>query len=150
MSKLKSIAPLLILGVFAVGAAAIWIPRSESSAHATGTPTLNELDARLSSGSKRLSDLIEITNARPVFHASRRPVSAPVAPKAPEPVLSLLGVIADDDGETLAFVKLSSNGALYRIGEGETVGRWRVVEIGIEEISVSKDGDSPYTLRIGD
>ena len=149
MSKLRLLAPLLILGVFVLAAAALWIPRGESTATAS-TPMLKELDERLSSGSERLSDLIEITNTRPVFHATRRPVATPEAPKAPEPVLSLLGVIAENDAETLAFVKLSTTGALYRIGKGETVGRWRILDIGTEEISVSKDGKSPYTLRIGD
>ena len=149
MSKLKSLAPFLILGVFLIAAAALWVPRSEATASASA-PVLKELDERLSSGSARMSDLITVTNERPVFHASRRPVAAPEAPKTPEPVLSLLGVIAEDNAETLAFVKLSTTGALYRIGKGETVGRWRIVDIGTEQISVSKDGNAPYTLRIGD
>ena len=149
MSKLKAFLPILILGVFAAAAAAVWIPRGGAVATAA-TPPLKELDARLSSGSERLSDLIAVTNERPVFHASRRPVATPEAPKAPEPVLSLLGVIAEDNAEPRAFVKLSSDGALYRIAKGETVGRWRIIDIGTEQISVSKDGKTPYTLRIGD
>ncbi|MEP5199672.1 MAG: hypothetical protein ABJQ66_09650 [Paracoccaceae bacterium] len=149
MSKIKAFLPLLILGVFILAAAALWIPRGGATATAS-TPELKELDERLSSGSERLSDLIEVTNARPVFHATRRPVATPEAPKAPEPVLSLLGVIAEDNAAPLAFVKLSTTGALYRIGKGETIGRWRILDIGTEQISVSKDGNSPYTLRIGD
>ncbi|MEP2263045.1 MAG: hypothetical protein ABJI00_16650, partial [Paracoccaceae bacterium] len=88
MSKIKAFLPLLILGVFILAAAALWIPRGGATATAS-TPELKELDERLSSGSERLSDLIEVTNARPVFHATRRPVATPEAPKAPEPVLSL-------------------------------------------------------------
>lgn len=149
MSNLKPLLSLLIFGAFLLAAAALWIPRGQATATAT-PPALKELDARLSSGSERLSDLIEITNARPVFHASRRPVAAPEAPKAPEPVLSLLGVIAEDNADPLAFVKLSTTGALYRIGKGETVGRWRIIDIGTEQISVSKDGKTPYVLSIGD
>lgn len=149
MNKLKPIVPVLILAVFVIAAAALWIPRGGTTAFAAA-PVLKELDERLSSGSERMSDLIAVTNERPVFHASRRPVAAPEAPKTPEPVLSLLGVIAEDNAETLAFVKLSTTGALYRIGKGETVGRWRIVDIGTEQISVSKDGKTPYTLRIGD
>ena len=148
IDKLRPLVPLLMLGGFELAAAALWLPRGSTTSVASA-PALKELDARLSSGSARLSDLIEVTNERPVFHASRRPVAAPEAPKAPEPVLSLLGIIAEDNSDTLAFVKVSSTGTLYRIGAGETVGRWRVLEIGTEEITVSKDGADPYTLRIG-
>lgn len=147
--KLRLFVPVLIVGASIAASAALWIP-AEDTANVTPTPALKELDERLSSGSARLSELIAVTNERPVFHASRRPVATPEAPKAPEPVLALLGVIAEDNGETLAFVKLSSNGALYRIGKGETVGRWRVTDIGTDQISVSKDGNAPYVLRIGD
>ncbi|MGR3511115.1 MAG: hypothetical protein ACU0GG_00010 [Paracoccaceae bacterium] len=143
----RAFAPALILGLAILASAAVWWPRggSETTVRA---PALKELNARLSSGSERLAGLIEVTNDRPVFHASRRPIAAAEAPKAPEPVLSLLGIIAEDNGETLAFVKVS-NGALYRLGKGETVGRWRILEIGTESISVSKDGQEPYTLTIG-
>ncbi len=148
IDKLRSILPLLILGFFGLAAAAVWMPRSVDSS-VTAAPALKELDERLSSGSQRLSDLIEVTNDRPVFHASRRPVATPEAPKAPEPVLQLLGIIAEDNADTLAFVKVSTDGTLYRIGEGETVGRWRILEVGTDAITVSKDGNAPYTLRIG-
>ncbi|MEM6386423.1 MAG: hypothetical protein AAF718_09330 [Pseudomonadota bacterium] len=148
IQKARSHLPLLIFGGFALVAALLWMPRGSSDAVAEA-PALKELEARLSSGSQRLADLIEVTNERPVFHASRRPIATPEAPKAPEPELSLLGVIAEDNGETLAFVKVSTTGALFRIGKGETVGRWRILEIGTEAISVSKDGQAPYTLRIG-
>lgn len=147
IDKLRPFAPVLIMAVSVLAAAALWLPRGGSDA-ATSAPAPKELSTRLSSGSERLAGLIEVTNARPVFHASRRPIAAPEAPKAPEPVLSLLGIIAEDNGETLAFVKVS-NGSLYRIGKGETVGRWRILEIGTETISVSKDGQPPYTLSIG-
>ena len=147
MDKLRSHAPVLILGVSVLAAAALWLPRGAADTKAAA-PALQSLDTRLAEGNARLSSLIEVTNDRPVFHATRRPVAAPEAQKALEPVLSLLGIIAEDNGETLAFVKVS-NGALYRIGRGESVGRWRVLEIGTETISVSKDGGAPYTLRIG-
>lgn len=148
ISQLRPLLPTLIIGAFVLAAAALWLPRG-GTATVAAAPELKELDARLSSGSERLANLIEVTNERPVFHASRRPVAAPEAPKAPEAMLSLLGIIAEDNGETLAFVKVSTTGALYRIGKGETVGRWRILEIGTESISVSKDGQAPYTLSIG-
>lgn len=147
IDKLRPLAPVLILGLSILASAALWLPRGEPDL-TTKTPALRELDTRLASGSERLASLVEVTNARPVFHASRRPITAPEAQTAPEPVLSLLGIIAEDNGETLAFVKVS-NGALYRIGKGETVGHWRILDIGTEAISVSKDGQAPYTLRIG-
>jgi len=147
LSKLNAIAPAVILLGFAGASVVISMPRSDIETQ-RAAPELRELDERVSHGSARLSALIAVTNERPVFHASRRPIAAPEAPKAPEPVLSLLGVISEDDGKTLAFVKLSTNGALYRIGAGETVGRWRILEIGTDQITVSKDGDEPYTLRI--
>lgn len=149
MDKLQSLLPLAIIACFVLAAVALWVPRGGAEV-ITSAPSLQVLDQRLSSGSERLSGLIEVTNARPLFHSTRRPVAAPEAPKAPEPVLSLLGVISEDNGDTLAFVKVSTTGALYRIGAGETVGRWRILEIGTEVIKVSKDGQEPYTLRIGD
>ena len=148
IDKMRSLLPVFILGTFILAAAAIWAPRGSESTTAS-SPTLKELDERLSSGSARLSGLIEVTNERPVFHASRRPVAAPETPKAPEPVLQLLGIIAEDNVETLAFVKVSTDSTLYRVGEGETVGRWRVLDVGTDAITVSKDGDTPFTLRIG-
>lgn len=148
IDKLRPLVPVLILAGFALAAAAVWLPRGAAKT-VINAPSFQELDARLSSGSARLSDLIAVTNERPVFHTTRRPVATPEAPKAPEPVLSLLGIIADDGTETLAFVKVSTTGTLYRIGAGETVGRWRILDIGTEEITVSKDGNEPYILRIG-
>lgn len=147
LSKLNAYTPGLILLAFAAGSVVISMPRSDIET-LRPAPELRELDERLSYGSARLSGLISVTNERPVFHASRRPVATPEAPQAPEPVLTLLGVISEDDGKTLAFVKLSTNGALYRIGQGETVGRWRILDIGTEEITVSKDGEAPYKLQI--
>lgn len=144
---LNKLLPFLILGTFTLAAAALWLPRGGAAPLAAAQP-LKELDARLSSGSARLAGLIEVTDARPIFHASRRPIAAPEAPKVAEATLSLLGIIAEEDGETLAFVKVS-NGSLYRIGKGETVGRWRILDIGTETISVSKDGQAPYILSVG-
>lgn len=147
LPKLGAIAPPLILLAFAAAAVAISMPRNDTE-RPRPAAELRELDERLSYGSARLSDLIAVTNERPVFHASRRPIATPEAPVAPEPVLSLLGVISEDDGKTLAFVKVSTSGALYRIGQGETVGRWSILEIDTEEITVSKDGAEPFKLRI--
>ncbi|MEM7719354.1 MAG: hypothetical protein AAF222_09115 [Pseudomonadota bacterium] len=144
---LNKFLPLLIVGTFALAAAAVWLPRGGATT-VSAAPALKELDARLSSGSERLANLIEVTNERPVFHASRRPIAAPEAPKVAEATLALLGIIAEENGETLAFVKVS-NGSLYRIGKGETVGRWRILDIGTETISVSKDGQTPYMLSVG-
>ncbi len=147
MTALRPLLPVLLLGLFVLAALAVWVPRG-SAPEVAAAPALKELDARLSSGSERLSALIAPTNERPVFHASRRPIAAPEAPKAPEATLTLLGVIDDGDAP-LAFLKLSTTGALYRIGKGGTVGRWRVLDIGVNEVSISKDGNAPFTLRIG-
>ena len=148
LAKLTPMAPMLLLAGFALVAAVIWVPRG-TDAPQIAAPSHKELDARLSSGSERLANLIAVTNERPVFHASRRPVPTAEAPKAAEPVLSLLGVIREDNAETLAFVKVSTTGTLYRVAEGETVGRWRILKIGVEESTVSKDGKAPFMLQIG-
>lgn len=148
LKKLKPFVPAAILAVFALAATALWLPREGATTTLRG-PALQQLDARLQAGDDMLASLMEITHDRPVFHASRKPVAAPEEVKAPEPVLQLLGIISEDNGETLAFVKVSTSGALYRLAKGESVDRWEIVDIGTEEISVSKDGKRPYTLEIG-
>ena len=147
-AKLSSFAPLAIAGGFILVSALVWWPRADAAQSPQGGE-LRELSLRLSSGSDRLAGLVPPTDERPLFHASRRPVAAPEAAKPVEPVLSLLGVIKEENGETVAFVKVSTSGALYRIGKGATVGRWRIIDIGTEEITVSKEGKAPYQLRIG-
>ncbi|MEO0921816.1 MAG: hypothetical protein AAFY09_03415 [Pseudomonadota bacterium] len=146
--SMKPYMPALILAGFMLAALALWLPGAHSDP-APEPPVLKEIDERLSSGSARLSELMQVTNARPLFHASRRPVAEPEAPAQPKAVLKLLGIIAEDGSETRAFVKLSTSSNLYRIGKGETIGKWRIVDIGREEITVSKDGKKPYTLKIG-
>ncbi|MEM7472995.1 MAG: hypothetical protein AAF340_16730 [Pseudomonadota bacterium] len=148
LSKLKALLPALILVAFFAASAALWIPREGVTSTRAG-PVAQQLDARLEAGDQKLASLMDVTNARPVFHASRRPVAAPEVQKAPEPVLELLGIIAEDNGDTLAFVKISTSGALYRLAKGETVDRWQIIEIGTEEVTISKDGKSPFKLKIG-
>ncbi|MEM6407158.1 MAG: hypothetical protein AAF700_01940 [Pseudomonadota bacterium] len=148
LAKLKAILPAVILLGFLGASAALWIPR-EGATRTTNGPAIQQLDARLEAGDAKLASLMEVTHDRPVFHASRKPVAAPEAPKAPEPVLQLLGVISEDNGDTLAFVKISTSGGLYRLAEGESVERWKILEIGTKKITVSKDGEAPYTLEIG-
>ncbi|MCY4179839.1 MAG: hypothetical protein OXC60_04620 [Litoreibacter sp.] len=148
IEKLKTFLPALILLAFLGASFALWLPR-EGATSTLGGAAIQQLDARFEAGDAKLAGLMAVTHDRPVFHATRKPVAAPEVQKAPEPVLQLLGIISEDNGDTLAFVKISTSGALYRLAEGESVDRWEIVEIGTKQISVSKDGKAPYRLEIG-
>lgn len=146
--NLRTVLPGLIIGAFALAAALIWIPRDSGPTQISISQS-QDIHALQDAAAERLAELIEVTGQRPVFHASRKPVAAPEAPKAPEPELLLLGIISEDDTRVLAFVKISNGASLYKVGEGEIIGKWRVLEIGNRAITVSKDGNAPYTLSIG-
>lgn len=143
---LRAVLPMVILAAFAVPALAIWVPGAGSYGQ-TPVAQTTTLDARLAARNDRLSDLIPDTDARPVFHGTRRPIQTAQPAAAPEPVLSLMGVISDS-GENVAFVRISTGAALYSVSNGDTVGQWRIVEIGTNDIQVSKNGGDPVTLRI--
>ncbi|MEM9974766.1 MAG: hypothetical protein AAF771_11355 [Pseudomonadota bacterium] len=146
LSGVRGLAPAAIIVAFTTAAFAIWLPGSADHGQAA-VPQTTTIDSRLAARSERLSALIQDTDTRPVFHGSRRPVQSAAAPAAPEPVLSLLGVISDG-GEKIAFVRISTGAALYSVGAGDTVGAWRILKIGTESVQVSKNGAAPFTLRI--
>ena len=143
---LRALLPAAILAAFAVPALAIWLPGGSDYGAAPAAPATT-LEARLTARTDRLAALTTATAARPVFHGSRRPIETAQPAAAPEPVLSLMGVISDA-GEKIAFVRISTGAALYSVGKGDAVGQWRILDIGTEEIQVSKGGADPVTLRI--
>ena len=146
ISGLQALLPIAILGAFTLGALAIWLPRGDVATASSATPATT-LDRRLAARNTRLAELVEATDTRPVFHGTRRPIAQAAPAAAPEPVLSLMGVISDA-GEKIAFVRISTAPDLYSVGKGDRLGRWQIVDIGTEEVLVSKDGNDPVTLRI--
>ena len=146
LERVSAFAPAAILVVFAVASLALWLPGGGNEVQSVPAARA-ALDARLAAGSQRLADLKDATNARPVFHGSRRPLAQPEAPVAAEPVLNLLGVISDG-GEKVALLQVSNRTGLFSLGKGETIGRWELLDIGTEHVLVSKDGGEPFNLRI--
>ncbi|WP_051948975.1 hypothetical protein [Methylosinus sp. PW1] len=87
------------------------------------------------------------TLRRPLFSATRRPPPSPPAvvhreappPPPPDPPpLTLVGVLADDQGPR-AFVRTSPTAKIRILRQGEQVESWTVVEIWPQRIVIGRD-----------
>jgi hypothetical protein len=95
-------------------------------------------------------DNLSVSRERPLFSASRRPpppppavapvafVADPPAPPVPPPVLSLYGIITDDNG-ALAILRPSPTEKIGRVRLGDEVGGWRVSLIESRRLVLSRD-----------
>ena len=141
---------LVVLGVFCVLAVWVWVPAAPAVV-ATPPTVVDDVNATLQAGQEEMAGFIVVTGERPLFHATRRPQAAPEqppAPVAPEPVMTLVGILGVDD-EKVALVRVSTSAQLYRLSEGAQLGPWQVMSISSASIEVSKDGAAPEVLTIG-
>jgi len=137
------------LSVFLALSAWVWLPSSVPFTP-SNSATPSDVTTRLSANQDRLAELIDITNNRPLFDATRQPQATPEQPPPaapPEPVLSLVGILGLDD-DRVALVRVSTSAQLYRLSEGTSLGPWQVLEITDRAISVSKNGGEPDRLTI--
>ena len=146
-----NLAGLVIFAAFCALAVWIWVPAPDVDAR-DPSPAPQGVEATIAQRAEPLADLIDVTGARPLFHASRRPPAVEVAvatpaPQAPEPSLTLVGVIVSD-GTKVALVRISTSPELYRVDVGAQLAAWKVVGIGDDFIQVSKSGGAPIVLSM--
>lgn len=142
---------MAVLGVFCLASLWLWLPSRAVAPNNAAAPAV-DLAARVQAMDDTLADLIAVTTERPLMHATRRPVpeEAPAAPPpaAPEPTLTLLGVLSDGDAR-LALVRTSTSPELYRLEANTRFGPWEIIEILDNAIRVRKDNGPEQVLRIG-
>jgi len=113
------------------------------------TPRAGTIDNPLSAIDK---ESLSATLDRPLFapQRSRRPVvvearvEAPPPPPPPPPLPSyvLLGVVTHD-GRAIALLSRATDGMSFRVEKGETIGGWRVQDVGARFVNlVGRDGIS--------
>lgn len=147
-ARRAALAGPVIFGIFCLVAVAIWLPGGGGPAPA-GSDGAQDLSARLLQGRQRIEALIPVTAARPLFDMSRRPVAAPDAPAPPpEAVLVLVGILGDGE-ERIALLRLSNSQELYQLEPGGRLGRWEILSIDQNVVSVQAEGEAPMPLRLG-
>ncbi|MEM6888118.1 MAG: hypothetical protein AAF636_08265 [Pseudomonadota bacterium] len=133
-----------VLACSGVLALAIWFPQGHTAPE-TASVVETSLEQRVFQKEARLGALTNTIAARPVFHASRRPVAAPEAAPTPKAVLSLVGVIGNED-ESIALMKVSTSSEVYRLKKGGSIGPWSVVSIASDRVYISEANGEPFQI----
>lgn len=89
-----------------------------------------------------LEDFIEVAE-RPLFSPSRRPPLGEVATATPRQALdlTLIGVVLSSE-ERLAIVTPGGQGKAVRLGVGDSIQGWTLVELESERATFERDGES--------
>lgn len=137
----------LVLAVFLFAALWIWVPTASEDA-----PVLEvqpkDLAARLAEHQAEIAALIPVTVERPLFQADRRPVAAAEAPPPPaDAVLMLVGILVDGE-DRMALVRRSTSEELFPVEAGSRLGKWEIISVDINSITVSENDGTPVTLRL--
>jgi len=140
---------LIIFAGFCGAAAWMWLPKDTAPGSATSIPTEGVPDTD-NNVEQVLAELIAVTTERPLFHASRRPMQAPVAapaPQAPELTLALVGIIVDGDAR-VALMRISNSPELYRVAAAGQLAEWQILQIADDFVEVRKGSEDPFILSI--
>ena len=140
---------LLLPALGLAAATAIWLPREE-----TPLPASAAAETAAAPPRPDLGAMAETLAARPIFDVSRRPpaapeTEAPAAEAAPrETRLSLVGIL-EDGAARIALVRSSASAELHRLGVGDALADWTVVNVDRRYIAVARDGGAPELLALG-
>lgn len=138
-----------VLAIYLGLAGWVWFPAAPAPAPVK--QAAQDSLVRISQGQERLAELVEVTTTQPLFTPSRRPEAQPEATQpapAPDPTLTLLGVVGGD-GNRVALVRLSTSSELHRVKQGDQLGAWQIDEIGIDFVRAGKTGSRSQLLTIG-
>lgn len=98
---------------------------------------------------------------RPLFAPSRRPPPPPVksvarrpaaalpapAPKPPPPRYELIGVVSDGS-RSIGLLRLEGKSASIMVEIGDSIGGWRVAEIGVRSVLLVRDDGTMQNVTI--
>lgn len=88
--------------------------------------------------------------ARPVFWQSRRPAARPATAEAESGPLELLGILIEGH-ERLALMRIKSDkgdAPARRLSKGDTLGRFTLMRIDTEEVTLSTPDGTTQTLKL--
>lgn len=88
--------------------------------------------------------------ARPVFWPSRRPAARPATAEAESGPLELLGILVEGN-ERLALMRIKSDKGdtpARRLRKGDTIGRFTLMRIDNEEVTLSTPDGTTQTLKL--
>ncbi|GFE66484.1 hypothetical protein [Litoreibacter roseus] len=146
-SRTGGIAGLLFSMICLAMALLVWLPGQATDPAPTAASDVNApetADASLT----RVADSAAPLTARPLFHITRRPPAEAQPVAAPKIVLSLAGIVNDDDVD-IAVLRLSNGPRLYRRREGERLGKWTVQSISEGTVIVVTDEGETQKMNLG-
>lgn len=129
-----------VAALFAAAAVLIWLPIGGAASDVPAARS--EAGPAETSGDSVDTETFSTTiAARPLFHITRRPPKAEVAPAPAAVTISLAGIVEDGD-RTFALIRLSSAPGIHRRAVGESIGKWTIRAILPNAVEVvSTDGD---------